>query len=424
MIGLIGIDTVLPYKSLDLVGTLLFAEYPTTLVYSDNTDNPIIKEWVDSDENNNINRFFYYQVSKESLKRYINEDLPHVELINSSLEDYVLFEEVKDDTIIRTYIVSISSIPNNYKPLPDVYFNLDYGVDVIDVVDYFKLDDIDLSAIDTCKVKDISKRQNSELIYIHLQKGKGVGYGAVNSEVFAKTILNFDKFYKNAALDYVKGTGRGDIQLDAQKNSDLLQYTTTEIVAEAIRASYGFFIRPVTQQLHIDRTTPSEHIASTVFELLDTSADMPTFGRTHGNYSGFTMQAYKSFVDGIYKSELSLDINWLNPSSELRHMNRIDYKIADKIISNIDNLSVTGHQEINVKGKFRAVNCDTRHYSFISTDDVPYTGYFDKTIKEAAESVNFIDIYKVKIMRTITKDAARANDIIRDTIFSCYRDRD
>ncbi len=131
MIELNGIDIEFPFGTLEFVGTLLFTDYPSTVVYSDETDNPIIKEWVDCSDDNSINRFFTYKVEKENLKKFIEGTLSHLELINIS--GNLVFEDVKEHTI-RTFI--IPNIPKEYLPNADFYFK-----EILDIkiINYFNM---------------------------------------------------------------------------------------------------------------------------------------------------------------------------------------------------------------------------------------------------------------------------------------------
>lgn len=423
MVGIIGIDVLFPYSNLEFVGTLLFAHYPTTLVYSDGTDNPIIKEWVDCNDDNTVDRYFYYKTTRVDLKKFVEGKQPHNDFINSSIESYVVFQDESNNEILRTYVVSLKSIPVSYKPSKDFYFNQDDGVDLIDVIEYFNLDEISLPELELKLVKDVSKLNNSETLYFHMNKGKGVGYGTVNTEVFAKTLLSFDKLYKNVALDYLKGVNRADIQIDAQANESVRKYTNTELFGVRVAASYGFMIRPLSPQIDLfNLKSETEDIAGIVFSLFEDSKDLEVFKSQYERYSGYTINAYKLFLEGIYKSEMSFDLNWYSPLNENEKVNRIDYRKATNIISNIEKITTTDRQEFKVKGKFRAVHCDTRHYSFVSTNNETYNGYFDKAIKEAAESVNFRDVYEITISRTIITAASKKDENVKDLIIACYKD--
>ena len=57
---------------MEFVGVLLFQEFPVTTIYSEN-NKPIIKEWVDCDEN--IDRYLIYKTTKNNLKSFIQQKL-------------------------------------------------------------------------------------------------------------------------------------------------------------------------------------------------------------------------------------------------------------------------------------------------------------------------------------------------------------
>lgn len=129
----------LPYKQLKLVGVLLFSEYPSTIVYKDESNTPVIKEWVDCSDDNKLDRYFYYSVDRRYLKQFIDREISHADLINNSSESYVYFQDERNETISNTILVSVKAIPNSYFPSSDFLFHSDDGVDTDSVVASFEL---------------------------------------------------------------------------------------------------------------------------------------------------------------------------------------------------------------------------------------------------------------------------------------------
>lgn len=413
----------LPYKITDFVGTLLFAHYPSTMLYSDENKNPIVKEWVDCSEDNSIDRFFYYSVERFNLKKFIDGEMLHIDLIHSSIQSYIVFQDIKENEVLNTTLLSIHSIPVNYRPSIDFSFDYNDSVDVIDIIDYFELDKIEIKEKTIELVKEISIKANSETIYIHLNKGKGIGLGTVNTEVFGKTLTHFDKLYKNVALDFLLGNDRGEISLEAKKNEEYLEFTETMIYGEKITASYGFLLRPmISSQIDMFGETKSQKIATKAFDLIKKSQDTENLHNEYVLHSGFTINSFKKLLEIVIKLQLNIDFNWFDPLNKNQISDNLDYKKANKIITDLDKLAITKSQDFKEKGKFRAVNCDTMHYSFISLGEQQYSGYFDKLIKENLVSINFLEIYEIKISRLMIKEAGKQDEKTTDTITSYYLD--
>jgi hypothetical protein len=412
-----------PYKIKDFVGTLLFTQYPTTMIYADVEDNPIVKEWVDTSEDRQVDLFFFYKADKINLKRFIDGQISHIDLINSAKDGYVIFEHFQEDDVLSTTLVSLIEIPLNYKPSSDFFFSKNDGVDTPEITQYFGLDKLELDNNYLNIIKEKSAKSKSETISIHLQKGKGVGTGSINTEVFGRTLLTFDKLYKNIALDHVLGSTRGELSLDAKKNEEYLQYAETEVYEERIRASYGVLIRPITSQLSLFGITESEKIAEKAFDLISKSQNIESLKDEYILHSGFTITSYKQFLDSIFKFQIKMDLTWFNPVNKREFYQQLDYIKANKIIYDIDNLSMVDTNDFSEKGKFRAVNCDTAHYNFVSLGEQQYSGYFDKLLKEGLVQINFIDIYEIKVSRKTVKEAGKQEPKIVDTIIAYFLEK-
>jgi hypothetical protein len=415
---------IMPYKIKEFVGTLLFAIYPTTMVFSDEDGSPIIKEWVDCSDDNQIDRFFFYKTTNKYLKQFIDGEMSHLDLINSSLEDYTVFQDIQNDKTLRTYLLSLSLIPSDYKPDSNFVFDHKDGLDVNEIVSYFGLNDLNIAKTTIGLIKDISAKNNSETIYFKLLKGKGVGYGTVNTQVFGKTLINFDKLYKNVALDSLLGNSRGEISIDAHKNAKYVRLAETEIYGKGIAASYGFLIKPVSppQVDLFNGETQTQNIATKAFNLINKSMEIETLKEEYLLHSGFTIRSYTDFLDGIIKSELNIELNWFSPFNKDEFVSNIDYKSANKIVNDISSLSTTNTSEVRPKGKFRSVNCDTGLYKFTSLNEEIYSGHCDNLIKDGLVRINFIDIYEVVISRKLIKEAGKKDEITINTLMSFYLD--
>jgi hypothetical protein len=413
-----------PFQLAGEVGTLMSNHYPSTIVYCDNLLEPIIKEWVDASEDNSIDRFFYYSVDKLILKKFITGEISHIDLINSSTKDYVIFQDEGEGIVLNRILLPSKEIPLNYKPSSDFFFRKSDGVDTEEIISFFKLNEIEINKEHFKLVKEISSKNKSETIYIHLEKGKGIGVGTINTAVFGETLLNFDHLYKNIALDQMLGVERGAIDLEAKKYQEYQAFAETQLYGERIRASYGFLIRPINIQWDLfGDSTRSEKIAETTFNLISKSLITETLKDEYLLHSGFTISSYKQFLDGVLRFQMRMDLRWFNPINNKEFYQDIDYLKANKIIFDIDNLSVTDQNDFSEKGKFRAVNCDTGHYHFTSLGEQQYSGYFDKPLRDGIVQINFIDIYEVKISRKIIKEAGKKEPKIVDTLIAYYQEK-
>src|SRR5690606_201896 len=98
------------------IGTILFAEFPTTTLYLDKNDNLIIKEWADCSDDGKVDRYFYYKTSKENVARFLANKLTHLELIRNSTDGLAYFQDDSVDQISDLIVISTSKIPKSYLP--------------------------------------------------------------------------------------------------------------------------------------------------------------------------------------------------------------------------------------------------------------------------------------------------------------------
>jgi hypothetical protein len=407
----------LPFELNKFEGILLFQEYPTTIIYQDIFGNPIIKEWVDVSDDYLTNQYYYYKTSRILLKQFVDGNLPHAELINLAIDSVVYYEDRTENRKSEYRFSPVTWIPPEHKPNVDFYFKFEDGVDSLAIIYHFSLDEIDLNKVAVNQAKEISKNKKSETLYIHLNKGKGIGFGTANTEVLAKTLLKFDSLYKEAALDHKLSANRGAVDLGAKKNSEYLPFTTTEVYGN-IAASFSLLLRPIVTQVPVFGNTDSEDISTAIFSLISKSDTVDNLRVEYPLHSEFTIKAYKEFIDEIYKQELDVNINWFSPLSTHELSSAIDYKKANLIHDNIENLTIESDDKFTVKGKFRSVNCDTGYCSFVSTGGEKFSGYFDKLVREGTETINFIDIYEITISRVLKKEAGKQEGKITDTIMS------
>lgn len=423
MIKLLGAHTEnLNLSITKLVGTLLFEEFPSTIVFCDNENNPIIKEWVDCTESGDTNRYFYFRTTRLFLKNFINGTMSHQDLILNSLDGLLYFQDIQQSNSIDNFVISSKQLPKQYRPSSDFYFDINDGVDVTQVYTFFNLDNVLIkkqTTVDT--IKEIASLKKTEIINLHLKQGSGVGFGTVNTDILGKTLMKFDKFYKEIALDYYKGKNRGgEISLTAKEKKQLAPCITTEIFG-SIAASYSVMLRPKMSQYHLYlESTETEIIAQRIFSLVNNSNLLDTLKEEYLIHSDFTINSFKGFLKEIYEMQLDLEINWVSPITPHEFEEELNYKIANKILDNINNLNIESDESFEKIGKFRGINCDTGHFIFVSHDQEQFTGYFDKQIREGSEQINFINLYKIKIERKIIKELGQVNAKINDTIIAFY----
>ena len=405
------------------IGTILFAEFPTTILYKDINNNLIIKEWADCSDDGLIDRYYYFKTDKLNIARFLSNKFGHIDFIRNSIDGLVYFQDQLKDSVSDFTVLSVNMIPNSY--LPSSSFKLN----ISDIVDYSKIDDfLNLKEIDTTidldrTVKEFAKFKKSEIFNLHIEKGEGVGFGTIKTETLGKTLLKFENLYENIAFDVLIGKDRGTVDLKRKQNRDKFIYANSEVVG-SLAASFSLLIRPYQTEVNLfDELSSSEKIASEIFALLNNSTETDQLKNEYVRHSEYTISAFKVLLKEIYALELDVNITWCSDKKEVNYKQRINYNLANKIATDIDTLNTTSEDNFKKKGKFRAINCDTGHFTFISNNNEQFTGYFDKQIREGSEQIVFTKIYEISILRKVIKDASKEDPQIKDTVIGFFEDK-
>ncbi|GGI56891.1 hypothetical protein [Winogradskyella haliclonae] len=419
MINVNGLNIdYLPMKLDDFIGILLHHEYPVMTIYRHN-GLPLIRYWVDCNDDDSVNRYFVYTVRPVSLKRYLNGGIGLLGLLNCLNDGFGYLIDIDNTNVIHNVtIVSPINLPDTYKPRYDSIFELNNGVDTEQIFKAFDLDSIE-EKIDTVGLlSEISKDKNIEIINLHLTKGEGIGYGKINTKLLGETLIAFDNLYREVAFDEMKGSNRGEVT-DKKDNKDYFVRSSTEIFMNKA-ASYSIFIKPSITQLDMfENVTESSKIAKRILELINNTSDKDLIGDYYPQISDFAVKSYQEFLKEIISKDINLSLNWFNPQNNETYSKDFSLTIANQINDNINSINTDFEEKFNLKGKFTALNCDTRYFTFKSHDDESYKGYFDTLIKDSMPLLNFTTLYEIIVNRTIKKEAGRSEPKISDIILSC-----
>lgn len=421
---MLGILNDFDLKIEKMIGVLLYREFPSTIVFVDSEKNPIIKEWVDCSDDGKIDRYYFFKTSRFHLKEYISGNLAHIGLIESACDGFLYFEDVTGKVTSNKTIISTRQLPFIYKPENDYYFEREEGVNTEEIEEYFNLKKVSDDETLISHIKDIANEKRAETYNLHILKGTGVGYGTINTEVLGKTLVKFEKFYKDIAHDYYLGKNRGELKLDKQAKDEIEVNSATEVYGN-LAASYIVLIKPKAIQYEMfENKTDTEKIANLVFGLINSSANIEKIKEYYFQFSDFVINSYKEFLKEIYEDELNINLGWYSPNNKVEYKEDINFSKANRIISTIESLSFERKEEFAVRGKFRSINCDTRHFTFYSIKNEAFAGYFDKSIKDSTQITNFIDLFELKITRTILKEPGKKDATTNDIITSIYLIKD
>lgn len=405
------------------IGTILFAEFPTTILYLDINHNLVIKEWADCSDDGLTDRFFYFKTTKLNVARFLKNKQTHLDLIINSEDGLIYFQDITSNSISDLTIISANKIQNDYLPSSSFKLKEEYIVDFVKINRFLDIDNIDLNIDISQSVKEFARYKKSEIYNLHIKKGDGVGFGTIKTETLGKTLVKFENLYENIALDILIGKNRGSVDLKNKENKEKFIYANSEVVG-SMAASFSLLIRPYQSELNLfDELSSSEKIATETFNLLNNSIETEKLKEEYIKHSEYTIFAYKGFLKEIYSLELDLDISWCSDKKDVNFNQRLNYNLANKIANDIDTLNTTEGDSFKKKGKFRAINCNTGYFIFISNEEEEFKGYFSKQIKESSEQIVFTKLYEISIERQIVKEISKDEPQIKDTIIGFYEDK-
>lgn len=406
----------------EYVGVLLFSEFPTTIIFSDLNNDPIVKEWVDCSDNENINRSFYFKSNKTLLKEFIEGSLSHQDFVNNSTDGLLYFEDNLKGEIINKFVISTIGLPVEYMPSFDFFFKSEYGVEMDLIWNYFELENVKSTKNNFEEIKDIATKKNVETYNLHLENSSGVGYGTIDTEILGKTLLEFEKLYKDISLDFIKGNLRGEARYTSKEKEELDPYTSTQTYLKRA-GSYSILIKPANSMNNLfQQTSDTQLIAVQLFNLIENSQSTEKLMLEYKKHSEFAMRSFKQFLKMIYENSLKMDLLWFNPTTKKELFNKLTYVIANNILLNIETLNVVDEDLLPLTGKFEAFNCNTRHFEFFTNTKEHFKGYLGREVDTELKLINFINLYKVEILRKTVKVAGQQDAKISNTIVKLETD--
>ncbi|MEQ8524351.1 hypothetical protein [Gracilimonas sp.] len=410
---------VLPYSELVRVGTLLFEEFPSTVVYKSKDGFPIVREWLDCSDDGKTDRYYFFKTNNYLLLNFINGEISHRQLMLNPVDGFGFFVDNggEEDKVV---IANKTEFPDDYLPRYDVYADRENIVDYEKILKEFNREKLSSTNINDYIHKAVSYESNSETFNLHLLAGEGVKYGTIDTDLLGVAITEFDKVYREIAYDTYLGKNRGKISSKTDKHREVIQFAKTEVFHNAA-ASYSIFLRPkFSQPSFFDKSSTTEAIAEKIFMLFNESISKENNIEVFQILSDYSISSYIDFLDEIIKRDLKLDIGWLKPQTGTHYKSNFSLLRADRAKNKITDLSFTDSDQFDVNGRFTALNCNTGHFNFESTKNELFSGYFDNRIEDSIVRLNFRDLYKIHIERKIEKKPGIRDPKIEDTLMSHF----
>jgi hypothetical protein len=414
-----------PFPQLQKVGDLMFVDGPLSSVFVDRFDQLYIYEWIDSDDSSN--HWLVAKVSGNDLRSYLSQSISQLKLISNCDQGVVFILSMSGQANIeKVLLTSIETVPDEYLPDSEVYFQKDLSPDYEKIADKVKFwnepSPIEDETEDVLRESEI---RNSELLNIHLKNSSfGVRPGRVYISVLGLVLSNIDRIYKNLAISINK-KNKFRI-LDSKKSrfksasrSELLERTEYEWYFSKA-ASFSIYLKPITTNLQMSFMDQEESLGQRIFEkfstIVNSAESLSELKAITPDFDEDAFEAIRLFMESIDEYGVDLSIAFANPLNKFFKRESISPFRAKKIKNNFTELDFTEEIQYERTGKFTALDKNIGRYKLLSFDNSKYEGKFSDDLRFVIEDLNFRSIYKAKIQRSQYKRAGKNKIEFVDTI--------
>lgn len=407
-----------PFGKLTYVGDLLSAFYPTTVVYHNEHNEPVIAEWLDENESGDLH--IIYKTTVVLLDQFLKGIISHLKLIHSSESKYYTFYNSIFDANLQP--ITYLKIDKNSLPKENAYFNEKYSSDYRIIADFFKIEfKSDLEKDEYFKVLEShSQNSNTGLLRLHLNEGVNIGHGTVNTKVLGELLIGFENLYNETAIDVIRGKERHYLTKNISDNISFSEMASTEVYIQEA-ASYSIYLKSKT-----DTNSQSEgyefvsdEIFSTINEVICSASNKNDLESIKLSFNPKVFDSLANFSEIILENKITLDLDYFNSKSDTKISQIIKPSQAHTIHNNIISSSIERNDRIELKGQFTMLNTKTGYFVFLSNEKMEIAGYVSDLIKESMFSYNFRNKYDIVIQQNIIQRLKNNKSKVSNTLESC-----
>jgi hypothetical protein len=396
--------------TLHKVSDLIYYDGPLLSHFQSDQGDDYLYHWVDFDDV--CNRWLVFRITPAQRMRYISRRVSLRELVTHPADGTLYALDLDNDlNALNVQLVYPADLPEIYLPQPDsIYAFQPQSVDT------------DLFAQ--------SKRFGKGVMQLHFGEGEKVGYGDMNLEAYASSLVNTNQVI--SALKPVYKDKRVKELRDAEeaKGRDPKQiHIPLPILGDlrAIENRTGSFSLVLTA--NDDRNAvanePSEmdRFIAFVITFLEDATNMDKLSEQMAELKATRGESVRSalqnFAKGLETQKLDLEIQWSNFRTKAQARHEVTLPQAEKILTNVRQVAVSGREEIIIQGRFVSFNTRNCKYEFEGEDGVRSKGVFsDDLRKREIRDVSFKRPFAVVVLRETQKSAARTKSVITDTMLA------
>lgn len=411
-----------PFGKLTYLGDLLSTFYPSTVLYHNEYNNPVIVEWLDEDEDLEKDLYIIYRTTVDALEQFVKGIISHLDLIKSTdKSEYYKFSGSIVDAIFEK--IPYSKIDKTCLPNEISYFNDKLSSDYLSISNFF---DINFSSKtekdDYFKVLEgFSKKSDTGLLRLHLNEGENIAHGTVDTIVLGKLLLGFEDLYHETALDVIKGSDRKPLLKRLPEDISIVEMTSTEVYIQEA-ASFSIYLKSKidTESESQEYKYVSDEIFSNINDIICLSSDKHKLESIKSSFNPKVFDSLSNFSEIILDNKVTLDIEYFNSKSDKKLTQSIKPSTAHNIHNNIISFTKEENTTIKLNGRFTMLNTKTGYFVFHSVGKGEISGYVSELIKDNMFTFNFKDKYDVVILQNKITRLKYDNLKISNTLESCF----
>lgn len=408
----------LPYNNLSIIGVLMSSYFPSTIVYSDDENNPFIVEWLDVNDEDQ-DKYVIYKTSPELLKKFIDKKINHLELINNCI-DGILIEFLDNlENYESFYVLGFDFLDKNSLPKQNSFFDSSISSDLDLIINHFSLADLELEEDDD--LENLALQYDSDIIRIHFENsGQVVNHGSIDTTVLGNLLVCFNNLYQEVARDRFNGVDRNRYRNSVKKKFIFNNFKNTKVlVSEA--ASFAIYIKPQSSEVVIsnDLTLSSKDIISDIFELFENSKNSSSLNEIKESHNKSVFRELNFFSEKVFEFGLSFDLKFFNHINFNKSSKKISLLDSEHINRNIKEIVETRQETLVYIGHFCSLNIDTGYYTFLTNLNKKIKGYISDFLFDDLNTFNFITIYKIEVTKNSFYNLNKLKNRNLYTIESC-----
>lgn len=410
-----------PFGKLTYLGDLLSIVYPSTVLYYNEKNEPVIVEWLDEDELG-LDVYIIYKTNTDILDGFLKGNISHLSLIKSADKSiyFIFYNNIENEVFTK---ISYNKIDKNALPKETVYFNEEHSSDFLLIADYFDIRfTTEKEKDDYFKVlEEFSKKSDTGLLRLHLNEGENIAHGTVDTIVLGKLLLGFEDLYHETALDVIKGSERKPLLKRLPDDISIIEMTSTEVYIQEA-ASFSIYLKSKidTESESLEYKYVSDEIFSNINDIICLSSDKHKLESIKSSFNPKVFDSLSNFSEIILDNKVTLDIEYFNSKSDKKLTQSIKPSTAHNIHNNITSFTKEENTTIKLNGRFIMLNTKTGYFVFHSVGKGEISGYVSELIKENMFTFNFKNKYDVVILQNKITRLKYDNLKISNTLESCF----